>query len=265
LRIETDSYSLTLGTVPLLLSFPHAATLIPREIRTRMHAYALASADSDWHVDRLYAFAGELGVSMLVPKFSRYVIDLNRPADGAALYPGKNETGLVPTQDFSAKPIYLPGAEPGADEIGARLKSYWRPYHAALATELARLREQFGRVVLWDAHSIRSECPFFFEGSLPDLNLGTASGSSCAASLQTALVEKLAAQSDYSTAINGRFKGGYITRHYGNPSLGIDAVQMEIAQRNYMAEDSSFTYNDDGAARLGLVLGELLNICLTTS
>jgi N-formylglutamate deformylase len=263
LRIETDTYTLTLGSAPLLLSFPHAATQIPLEIRARMHEYARVSADSDWHVDRLYAFACDMGVSMLVPKYSRYVIDLNRPANGGALYPGKNETGLIPTQDFSARPIYLTYAEPSADEIDARLQIYWHPYHAALAMELARLREQFGHVVLWDAHSIRSECSFFFEGRLPDLNLGTASGSSCAATLQTALVEKLSAQSDYSVAINGRFKGGYITRQYGNPALGVDAVQMEIAQRNYMTEDSSFTYNDDSAARLRLVLRELLKICLT--
>jgi N-formylglutamate deformylase len=201
------------------------------------------------------------GASILVPSHSRYVVDLNRPQDDTSLYPGQNTTGLCPAVRFSGDPVYLEGQAPDAPEIAARVERYWRPYHDALAAELARLHARHGRVVLWEGHSIRGEVPFLFEGRLPDLNLGTAGGASCSQALQARLEAVLSAQSNYDWVANGRFKGGHITRHYGRPAEGVDAVQLEISQRNYMDEDS-FDWDEAGASRLQSLLRELLETAL---
>jgi len=213
--------------------------------------------DTDWHVARLYAFARELGASMIVPEFSRYVVDLNRPADDESLYPGQNTTGLCPLVQFSAEPIYLDGKEPTKNEIRERVKRYWQPYHDALSEEIARIRSQHGRVVLWEGHSIKSVVPFLFDGRLPDFNLGTSGGASCTAGLQRKLIAILEAQKGYTCVANGRFKGGYITRHYGRPLEGIDAIQLELAQCNYMNEET-FEYDDAKATRVQAVIRMLL-------
>ncbi|HVV98654.1 MAG TPA: N-formylglutamate deformylase, partial [Rhodanobacteraceae bacterium] len=217
--------------------------------------------DTDWHVSRLYAFARELGASMIVPAYSRYVIDLNRPRDNASLYPGQNTTGLCPVVQFSGEPVYQAGEEPTQKEISERIETYWRPYHEALAAEVARIGAEHGRVVLWEGHSIRSVVPFLFEGQLPDFNLGTAGGESCSPALQSRLTDVLAAQRDRTHVVNGRFKGGYITRHYGRPAERIEAVQLELAQRNYMDEDT-FEYRDELAAKTERVLRALLEACI---
>ncbi len=250
------------GSAPLLLSLPHDGSAIPAALAERMTPEARRAPDTDWHVSRLYAFARELGASILVPKHSRYVIDLNRGEDDTSLYPGQNTTGLVPLVRFNGAPVYLPGQEPDAAEVAARIDIYWRPYHAALRDELERIRTQHGRVLLWEGHSIRgSGLPFLFEGRLPDLNLGTANGTSCSPALQARIEAELAAQTDYDWIANGRFKGGHITRHYGDPANGIDAVQLEISQRIYMDEDS-FDYDAAKAARLQPLLRALLRACL---
>lgn len=257
-------YACTLhrGTVPLLVSLPHDGTELPPSIAARMTDAARSVPDTDWHVSRLYAFAKELGASILVPRYSRYVVDLNRPPDDASLYPGQNTTGLCPAVRFSGDPVYLPGGEPSGDEVRERVERYWRPYHDALRVELERLRARHGRVLLWEGHSIRgSDLPFLFEGRLPDLNLGTASGASCSPALQAEFEAVLSAQSNYDWIANGRFKGGHITRYYGDPARGIDAVQLEISQRNYMDEDS-FEYDAAKAAKLQVVLRELLQAAL---
>jgi N-formylglutamate deformylase len=212
-------------------------------------------------VSRLYAFARELGASVLVPRHSRYVVDLNRPEDDTSLYPGRNTTGLCPAVRFSGDPVYPDGAAPDAAEVAARVERYWRPYHDALRGEIARLRAAHGRVVLWEGHSIRGEVPFLFEGRLPDLNLGTAGGASCSPALQGRLEAVLSAQGEYDWVANGRFKGGHITRHYGRPAEGVDAVQLEISQRNYMDEDS-FAWDEALASRLQVVLRGLLEAAL---
>jgi N-formylglutamate deformylase len=243
-------YACTLhrGTAPLLVSLPHDGTELPAGIAARMTEQARAVPDTDWHVSRLYAFADELGASILVPRYSRYVVDLNRPPDDASLYPGQNTTGLCPAVRFSGDPVYLPGQEPTTGEIAERVERYWRPYHDALRAELERLRALHGRVLLWEGHSIRgSDLPFLFEGRLPDLNLGTASGASCRPETQARIEAALAAQSRYDWVANGRFKGGYITRHYADPARGIEAVQLETSQRIYMDEDSAQW--DEGLAR----------------
>ena len=249
------------GTLPLLVSLPHDGSYIPPELAARMAPESRRAPDTDWHVSRLYAFAKELGASVLVPSHSRYVVDLNRPPDDVSLYPGQNTTGLCPDVRFSGEPVYQEGQSPTTDEIGARVERYWRPYHALLAGELARLRAAHGRVLLWEGHSIRAECPFLFEGVLPDLNLGTAGGASCAPRVQARIEAEMAAQRDFSWVANGRFKGGYITRHYGRPDEGVDAVQLELTQRNYMDEDS-FDWDPARAARLQPLLRRLLEAAL---
>jgi N-formylglutamate deformylase len=256
-----EIFRLDQGSAPLLISLPHDGSYIPDDIAARMHPAARRSPDTDWHVARLYApLAQALGASLLRPVASRYVVDLNRPADGHALYPGRRETGLVSTIGFDGEPLYREG-EPDAAEVQRRVNAFWRPYHAALQQELARLRGQHGRVVLWEGHSIRSRVPMLFEGRLPDLNLGTADGASCSPALQQRLETVLRAQDRFDFVVNGRFKGGYITRQYGRPDEGIDAVQLEMTQQNYMDEES-FAWDDARAAVLREAIGPLLRACL---
>lgn len=251
-------FTLHRGTAPLLISLPHDGSDIPDALAARMTPEARRAPDTDWHVSRLYAFARDLGASLLAPRHSRYVVDLNRPPDDVSLYPGQNTTGLCPVVRFSGDPVYLPGQAPSEDEVGQRVETFWRPYHDALREELERLRAVHGRVLLWEGHSIRGECPFLFDGRLPDLNLGTAAGASCAPATQARLETVLAAQTDFDWVANGRFKGGYITRHYGDPAHGVDAVQLEISQRIYMDEDT-FAWDEGRAARTQPVLRALLD------
>ena len=249
----SDVHELTRGTAPLLISFPHVGTQIPPDMAARLTPAALALPDTDWHLPRLYDFARELGASTIVACWSRYVIDLNRPPEDTNLYPGQDTTGLVPVDTFRREALYA-GALPDADEIGARRERYWRPYHEALAAELARLKAGHGRVLLWDAHSIASELPRFFTGRLPDLNLGTVSGTSCAPDIQRAIEAALGAQRDFTWVANGRFKGGFITRRYSAPDDGMHAVQMEMSQRAYMDEAPPFEFREPLAARVRPVI-----------
>ncbi len=255
--VDADTFTLYRGTAPLLVSLPHDGTALPDDIAVRLTPGARRVPDTDWHVSRLYAVARDLGASMLVPKFSRYVVDLNRPEDDTSLYPGQNTTGLCPQVRFTGEPVYLDGHAPSEGEVRGRVERYWRPYHAALRAELDSLRTAHGHAVLWEGHSIKGELPFLFDGRLPDLNLGTAAGTSCSSALQAGLESLLAAQGNYDIAVNGRFKGGYITRHYGDPTRGIDAVQLEISQRNYMDEET-FEYTPAKAQRLQRFIGTLL-------
>jgi N-formylglutamate deformylase len=256
-----DIFTLHRGTTPLFVSLPHDGSHIPPEIAQRLMPSARRAPDTDWHVSRLYAFARELGASMIVPNHSRYVVDLSRPSDDASLYPGRNTTGLCPIVQFSSEPVYQVGEEPHRAEIAQRVEKYWMPYHTALQGEIARIRAAHGRVVLWEGHSIRAVVPFLFEGRLPDFNLGTSSGASCTPALQQRLGDILAAHRNYTCVINGRFKGGYITRHYGRPDGGVEAVQLELVQANYMDEDT-FEYLPERAARTQVVIRELLEACL---
>ena len=256
-----DIFHLDQGTAPLLISLPHDGSYIPADIAARMHPAARRSPDTDWHVTRLYApLAQALGASLLRPLASRYVVDLNRPADGHALYPGRRETGLVSTVGFDGEPLYREG-EPDEPEVQRRVNEYWRPYHAALQQELARLHALHGRVVLWEGHSIRSRVPMLFDGRLPDLNLGTADGASCSPSLQQRLEDVLRAQDRFDFVVNGRFKGGYITRQYGRPDEGVDAVQLEMTQCNYM-DETSFAWDEGKAAVLRGAIEPLLRACV---
>ena len=264
--LATDTFTLHRGTRPLLLSLPHVGTELPAGLRPRLVDRALALEDTDWHLERLYAFARALGASVLVPRYSRYLVDLNRPPENAPMYPGINNTGLCPTTFFTGQPLYRAGQAPEAAEVTERVAQYWQPYHAALAAELARLQAQHGPgsgpVVLFDGHSIQSVLPWLFDGQLPDLNLGTASGNSCAPALRQALGQVLAGQSAYTQVVDGRFKGGYITRHYGQPEAGIHAVQLEMCWRCYMDEAPPFAWHDGRAAAVQPLLLQLVQVML---
>jgi N-formylglutamate deformylase len=220
---------------PLILSFPHTGTDIPEQIEARLVSPWLARKDTDWWIDRLYDFAGELGATTIHTRLSRTVIDVNRDPSGASLYPGQATTALCPTETFDGEALYRQGREPDDREIPRRRKLYFDPYHAALSNEIARLRQLHERIVLYDCHSIRSVVPRLFDGELPHLNIGTNAGASCDPALQRA-IEAVCAASPFSWVSNGRFMGGWITRHYGRPEDGVDTVQMELACRGYMEE-----------------------------
>jgi N-formylglutamate deformylase len=255
---QPPSFTLHQGHSPLLLSLPHVGTLLPSDQQHRYTAQALAVEDTDWHLDQLYAFAHALGASVITPRYSRYLIDLNRPSDNTPMYAGANNTGLCPLQSFSATPLYRPDCSPSAADIAQRTRSYWQPYHDALHSELQRLRQRHGHAVLFDAHSIRSELPWLFEGRLPDLNLGTVRGSSAAPSLRAALQTLLQNQSQFSHVVDGRFQGGYITRHYGQPQQHIHAVQLEMCWHCYMAETPPYALDPTRVRHIQPLLQQLL-------
>ncbi|PHV13484.1 N-formylglutamate deformylase [Chitinimonas sp. BJB300] len=257
-----QTYTLHQGTAPLLISMPHVGTVLPPELAQRMQPVAQQLDDTDWHLEQLYDFARDMGASILVPTYSRYVIDLNRPRDNANLYPGQDTTGLCPIDTFAKQPLYAAGNEPDDAEIAARVPIYWQPYHTALSHELARIKAQHGRALLWEAHSICSEVPRFFTGRLPDFNLGTANGAACSAGLGEALLAAAQSQSGYSAVLNGRFKGGHITRHYGQPAHGIDAVQLELSQCTYMQESHPYDYQPAQAQQVQPLLRQLLQTLL---
>ncbi len=257
------------GTAPLILSMPHTGTEIPAELAGGFICGWRARRDTDWHIEQLYDFAAELDATVVRTTLSRSVIDPNRDPSGASLYPGQATTELCPTTTFDGEPLYRPGHEPDAAGIAARRARYFAPYHQALEAELARLRAAHARVVLYDCHSIRSRIPRLFAGELPNFNIGTFGGASCAPEL-TAAVAAACAQAGYSQTINGRFKGGYTTRHYGRPATGVHALQMELACRGYLREPAEVSegnwpaaYDRAFAAPLQRILAEVLAACLT--
>ncbi len=241
-------YTFRAGRTPLLVSMPHTGTHIPDAIGRRMTEIALSVPDTDWHMERLYDFLDALGASVLVATHSRYVVDLNRPPDNANLYPGQDTTGLCPVDTFYRQPLYRSGEAPDDAEIAERVVQYWNPYHAKLAEALAELKARHGRALLWDAHSIFSVVPRFFEGTLPDFNLGTADGRSCARGVGEALLAIAGRAPGYRAVLNGRFKGGYITRRYGRPEEGVHAFQLELSEATYMDETAPYGFRDDLAA-----------------
>ena len=258
----TKTFELRRGTAPLVISMPHPGTFLPPDIATRLTDAALRLPDTDWHLERLYDFVERLEASVIIATHSRYAIDLNRPSDDTSLYPGQDTTGLCPVDTFHREPLYREGRQPDAAEIEHRIDKYWEPYHAALKSELDRLRGCYGRVVLWDAHSIRSVLPRFFEGRLQDLNLGSAGGAACDESLAQLLLQIARSHSRYSAVLDGRFKGGYITRRYGRPGEGVHAIQLELAQLTYMDEDYPYSFDESRAAALRPVLTQMLKAAL---
>jgi N-formylglutamate deformylase len=254
-----DLYRFRAGSAPLLVSMPHTGTHIPDWLAPRLSAAARALPDTDWHLERLYDFVNDLGASVLVATHSRYVVDLNRPPDNTNLYPGQDTTGIVPLDTFHCEPVYLPGFPPSEEEAAKRIETYWRPYHQRLQQALAEIKAHHGYALLWDAHSIFSVLPRFFKGKLPDLNLGTAHGKSCAPGIGEALAKSV---EGYRVALNGRFKGGFITRHYGNPANGVHAVQLELSEATYMDERPPYGFRDELARDLRPQLRTLLELLL---
>lgn len=256
----------TRGEGPLLVSVPHAGTDLPAHLVPHLVSPWLARKDADWHLERLYDFAAALGATIVRTAISRTVIDVNRDPSGASLYPGQATTGLCPLETFDGEPLYVNGRAPSDAEIAERRARYFDPYHQALAVELTRLRQAHAHVVVYDCHSIRSVIPRLFTGELPQCNIGTNGGGSCAPSL-TRLVETRCAASTLSHVTNGRFKGGYITRHYGRPDAGVHAIQMELACRGYMREPAEpptpdnwpSSYEADEAALLRATLQAILD------
>ncbi len=251
------------GDRPLLLAQPHVGTWLPEAVEARLTATGRARSDTDWHVDRLYADLVP-GATIVRARFSRYLIDPNRPPDDRSLYPGQNTTGLCPLTDFDGRPLYLDGKEPDAAECGSRLAAYWKPYHETIERQLARLRRRFDHVLLYDCHSIRSRIPHLFEGRLPDLNLGTNERRSAHPRLIETAERVLAETTErgFTRVTDGRFKGGYTTRHYGRPDAGVSVLQMELAQETYMLEEPPWSWLEERATRLRPVLARLLSALL---
>ncbi|MBI1386698.1 MAG: N-formylglutamate deformylase [Rhizobiales bacterium] len=245
------------GDGPVVLGMPHVGTHVPPEVADALNAQGLGLADTDWHIDRLYDGLLE-GATVVKANFHRYVIDANRDPTGVSLYPGQNTTGLCPLTDFDGNAIYLEGREPGPNEIERRRLAWHVPYHAALAGELARVKARHGVALLYDCHSIRSRIPFLFEGVLPDFNVGTNGGTTCDAAVEEAVVGTCRETEGYSSVLNGRFKGGWTTRHYGRPLEGFHAIQMELAQSAYMLEKAPWSWDDGKATRLREALAGVL-------
>jgi formiminoglutamase len=253
-------FTLTPGQSPLILSMPHPGTDLPAEIAAQLNARGLLMEDTDWHMRRLYAFAERFRPSIIEAHLSRYVIDLNRDPDGASLYPGHATTELVPTTTFDGAPIWV--TPPDAAEIARRKERYFQPYHAALAAEIARVKAEYGFVLLYDCHSIKSVIPRLFEGPLPLMNLGTNSGAACAPAIQAECARVMAA-SGLSHVVNGRFKGGWITRHYGRPAEQVHALQMELSLNGYLeTEAPPWTFSEQIARPLQETLAKLIYAAL---
>ena len=255
-----DLFRFRSGSSPLLVSMPHVGTHIPPSLAAEMTPAALEVPDTDWHVDLLYDFLEELGASVLQATHSRYVIDLNRTPTGEALYAGARNTELCPTSRFDDQPIYLPGRAPDHIQIAERRSLYWQPYHDKLALELAALKARHGCVLLFDAHSIRSRVPRFFEGRLWDINVGSGEGVAASPAISDAVMEVAAKATGYTSILNGRFKGGYITRR---PIDCIEAIQVELSQITYMNEDPPFSLREDLAAGIRPVLRQILEALLS--
>jgi formiminoglutamase len=244
------------GDGPVILGLPHTGTWLPEDIAKRLNARGRMLADTDWHIERLYD--GLLpGATTVRATFHRYVVDANRGPDDASLYPGQNTTGLVPLTDFDGHPIW--DDAPDAAEIAGRTARFHAPYHAALTAEVARVRAKHGIAILYDCHSIRSHIPFLFDGTLPDFNIGTNNGATCDPRVEEA-VRAVCAATGRTMAVNGRFKGGWTTRHYGRPEAGVHAIQMELAQSTHLAaEEPPFAYDDAKATALREPLGAILH------
>jgi N-formylglutamate deformylase len=251
------------GSLPLLVSFPHSGTFLPQSLRDRFTAKGRSLPDTDWFVPELYRRClDRFDVSTLIATHSRYIADLNRPADGSALYPGRIESAVCPSESFEGDAIYRAGHELSGVEIPERIARYWQPYHDAIAAERDRILAAHERCVIWDAHSIRSRSPRLFDGELPELNLGTFGGRSADADISSRILERLGAQQRFSYVIDGRFKGGHITRHFGAPARGVHAVQLEIAQRAYMSEEGAPRFEPQLAAPLAELIAGIIGALL---
>ena len=254
-------YSYRYGSSALIVSMPHSGTFVPHSVGLGMTDVAAARSDTDWHLPRLYDFLEELDATVVIASHSRYVVDANRPPDGGNLYPGRDTPKLCPTDTFDRQALYR-SAEPSAEDVAKRVDSVWRPYHRRLQREIERVRGEHGFAILLDALSIVGVAPRLFDGRLPDFNLGTANGTSCDPVLAQSLFASLQRHTGFTSVLNGRFRGGHITRYFGAPSKGVHAVQMEMVEATYMDESCPFTFRPDRAERVRPILREQLEIAL---
>lgn len=257
-------YEFHRGTAPLLISIPHSGTELPEALAHRLTVVGRTVPDTDWYVHLLYDFARELGASIIKANYSRYVVDLNRSCDSKPLYVGNPTSPVCPTETFGGSFIYMAGHEPDDREIAARIDRYWKPYHERIAAELATLQAQHGRALLWDAHSIASEVPSLFAGVLPEFNLGTRDGASCPREVSEALLQTVVRDGEFGAVLDGRWKGGYITDHYGKPANGVYAVQLELARRAYMDEAVEQVWDPQRAQRAQALIARLLSKYLSS-
>ena len=259
--VMSDSFVCRRANAPLIISIPHMGVEVPSELAAKMTPAGRELADTDWHLDRLYDFAKDMGATLLMARYSRYVVDLSRPPNDETLSPGQTKTGLFPQFTFRGEPIYADLTELDSEQRKQRLTDYWHPYHDCLAREIARLRHEHGQVLVWEAHSIASVLPRLFDGKLPDLNIGTNAGASAASDVLNGIEASLRS-CGYTYAVNGRFKGGYNTRHYGDPSNGVHAVQLEMCQSTYMSEDAPFEWRPELASQVEPVVQGLVEVAL---
>ena len=261
--MSAEIVTVTRGSSPLILSMPHPGTSVPSEVAAQLNERGRLVEDTDWHMRQLYGCAERFQPTIVEAQLSRFVIDLNRDPAGVSLYPGQATTELVPTTTFDGAPIWQ--TAPGAYEIERRKAAYFQPYHAALSAEIERVKAEHGYCVLWDCHSIKSVIPRLFEGTLPTLNLGTNSGESCAGGVEAAAVTAMARQ-PFTQIANGRFKGGWITRHYGRPSESVHALQMEIALSAYLADEAApWAFDETKAASLQTALSATIEAALAAA
>jgi len=264
MQTEIAVYKLRQGNSRLLVSMPHVGTYLPSWLTPRLTPVALEVADTDWHLEQLYNFLDELDATVLIATHSRYLLDLNRPPDNSSLYPGQNTTGICPLDTFALEPLYQEGCAPDDVEIEQRIATFWQPYHQCLQAELNRIKGLHGDALLWEAHSIHSTVPRFFDGQLPHFNIGTADDQTCSRDIAQRILD-IAQEHGYSGVINGRFKGGYITRQYGKPSQHVQALQMEIAFRTYLDETEPSNFKETIAAPVRPILKQMLQVMLSSS
>jgi formiminoglutamase len=245
------------GTSPIILAFPHGGIDMPSMVHDNLNDNGRHLSDTDWHIRRLYD--GLLDNATYVEaKFHRYIIDANRDPDDVSLYPGQNTTGLCPLSDFDGKAIWKSGYTLDVHETSARRVAFHGIYHTALQDEIDRIKSIYGGAVLYDCHSIRCEIPFLFDGKLPDFNIGTNNSNSCAAEFEQSVLDDCKAATAYKHVVNGRFKGGWTTRHYGKPENNIHAIQMELNLGAYADETAPWAYDDKKAIRLRPILKTIL-------
>ncbi len=258
---QTDIFTAVESSGPILISTPHDGKLVPAAIQDKMTEPALTLPDTDWHVAELYRRAAPQSASRLFPWYSRYVVDLNRPPDGGAMYPGQRETGLCPVETFDDQPIYRDGEEPTDSEVDQRVQTYWQPYHQELTRQISRLRANHEKVLLWEGHTIASRVPRFFSGTLPEFSFGSDSGRTFPEQTLVQMME-LVADAGYSCVANQRFKGGHITRHYATPDDGVFSLQLELSQSTYLDEGYPYLWNEDRASRVITVINQLLAMAI---
>ena len=257
----SDPFIFQANDSPLLISIPHVGREVPPELLSQMTPAGRELADTDWHLDELYDFARSLNASVLMARYSRYVVDLNRPPNDETLYPGQTKTGLFPQLTFRGEPIFSQESEPDEAERARRLENYWQPYHRKLEEEIARLKARHGKVLVWEAHSIASHLPRLFPGKLSDLNVGTNGGLSAAPELLDAVKSSLK-DCPYTWVLNDRFKGGYITRQFGAPANGVHTIQLEMCHSTYMNEDHPYEYRPALANQVKPVVAGMVSAAL---